>query len=278
MPIDDVDLLDTMRRRFDFDAWRNRSTLAASLLVLNLALRGDELIGMTPVRRRRIEPAALLNLPEFTELAAVRSGARAIDHLPRVHLESIWRDAARPDVAVRVDVFECASQLDAHAKVIWLLGEFESPLIDRSHGVGDVVLGARQDAMLLFARANLVFLLRNIGRTWVPVRAAALALDAHALDAPPDAQRELRFVDQRGSARETSDTVEVKLESDAGGPGSQGACRKFVATQGELCTSDGTVVYRGPRAGLETLVAYEWNPDPSPATPGGKADEIARCR
>jgi hypothetical protein len=275
MPNDDVDLLDTMRRRFDFDAWRNRSTLAESLFVWNLALRGDELIGMTPVRRRRIEPAALLNLPEGKELAAARSGARAIDHLPRVHLESIWRDAARPDVAVRVDVFECASQLDAHDKVIWLLGEFESPLVDRSHGVGDVALGTRQDAVLLFARANLVFLLRNIGRTWMPVRAAALALDAHALDTPPDAQRELRFAAQRGAARAALDTVEVKLESDAGGAGSQGACRKFVATQGELCVSGGTVVYRGPRAGLDTLVAYEWDPNPSPATQAGTPDGIA---
>src|SRR5689334_16182104 len=144
----DLDWLDTIRRRFDFNTWPKRSRLGWALFVSNLALRGDEIPGMTPVRSRRIVPSSLLGVPEASGISAQRLQASSLQHLPRVHLESVWRDLARPVVVMRVDIFECASEFDAHDKAVWMLGEFESPMIEQSQGVGDVVASTRSDSVV----------------------------------------------------------------------------------------------------------------------------------
>jgi hypothetical protein len=137
-----------------------------------------------------------------------------------------------------------------------LLGEFQSPLIERSHGVGDLAFGTRQDGVLLFARGNLVYLLRNLGSRRVSVRNAGLALDAHATSTPSQVQR---IAPQHAFARGGTDTEIVKVTLyDAGGDNRpEGVCRKFVVPEGEVRVTGQSIIYRGRRAGLSALAVYE---------------------
>jgi len=253
-----LDLMDVIKRRFDFEAWRSRSTLAESLFILNMNLRGDEVPGMEMQRIRRVEPGAIAGVP--ADLAAAvdtRGGDRPAATAPRVHIQSIWRDALQPAVLVRLDIFECVSQADARERVVWLLGECQSPLIAPANGVGDVAFGSRHDGVLLFVRANLVYLLRNVGTRATSTRGAALALDADATSMPPDRRRPLEISadDEASSTGEQSQDLRVSIQDNSSG------CRKFVAPHGAIAIEGPSIVYRGPRHGLQALSVYEWTAD-----------------
>ena len=78
-----------------------------------------------------------------------------------------------------VDVFECASVKAAHDQLVEALANMESDAIERrteKNAFGDIAFGLN-DTMTLFARANMVVLVRNAGPTIVPVSAAARELD-----------------------------------------------------------------------------------------------------
>jgi hypothetical protein len=254
----DIDPIETIKRRFDFDAWRTRTTLGGSLFVRNLTPRGHEVPGMAVQQVRRTEPAAVavVGLEANSVRIAAESGANMADRAPRVHVQSIWRDVVHPDVIVRVDVFECISQDDAREKAVWLLGEFESPLVEPAHGVGDVAFGSRQEGVLLFMRANLVYLLRNIGRRAVTTRGAALALDADATNTPAHLLRPFSRDGSNIASSNGSDIVEVTLDEEAAGM--PATCRKVVISHGQIYARGTSIVYRGPQSGLDTLRSYEW--------------------
>lgn len=266
----DVDPIETIKRRFDFDAWRTKTTLVESLFVRNLTPRGHEVPGMAVQHVRRTEPAAMAAAALGTDTARTvdASNANMIDRAPRVHVQSIWRDVLRPDVIVRVDLFECTSQDDAREKAVWMLGEFESPLVEPAHGVGDVAFGSRQDGVLLFVRANLVYLLRNVGRRAVTTRGAALALDADATNTPAHLLRPFRRTARNVARGDGTTIVEVTL-GDEGDPGTPAACRKVVTPQGEIHARGTSIVYRGPESGLDVLRLYEW-PGPSSSPPDAR--------
>jgi hypothetical protein len=78
-----------------------------------------------------------------------------------------------------VDVQERRTQADAKEGVIESLGEFESPLMTRLTGAsyGDVAFAMPNETALLFARGNLVILLRNSGPIVKELGALARTLD-----------------------------------------------------------------------------------------------------
>jgi hypothetical protein len=79
-----------------------------------------------------------------------------------------------------VIVWECDSTAAAHRFLIEVLNRFESARVERVAGlkaVGDVAFG-HGEYVLLFARANLIVLVRNGGRNIVPVAGPARALEA----------------------------------------------------------------------------------------------------
>jgi hypothetical protein len=102
------------------------------------------------------------------------------EHAKPVAVRSLWHRGESLRELLAVDVFECASVKAAHDQVLEALGNMESTAVERRTGkntLGDVTF-ALGDTMLLFARANLVVLIRNAGPTVVPVGAVAHDLDA----------------------------------------------------------------------------------------------------
>ncbi|MEP6573165.1 MAG: hypothetical protein ABJD11_10740 [Gemmatimonadota bacterium] len=90
---------------------------------------------------------------------------------------SFWRREGG-GVAVRIDLYECASSAAAREYLIDALGEFESGgMARRTDGLfGEVSFG--DDRVALFIRANVVAAVRNIERAVVPVSPVAQAVDA----------------------------------------------------------------------------------------------------
>jgi hypothetical protein len=94
-------------------------------------------------------------------------------------IRSIWRHGETMNELLAVDVFECASVKAAHDQLVEALANMESDAIERrteKNALGDIAFGLN-DTMILFARANMVVLVRNAGPTIVPVSAAARELD-----------------------------------------------------------------------------------------------------
>jgi hypothetical protein len=96
---------------------------------------------------------------------------------PAIH--SMWRHEGAGNELLAVDAFECASVKAAHDQLIEILGDIESAAVERRtgrNGIGDISFGLN-DTMALFARANVVLLVRNAGRTVLKVGAIARAFD-----------------------------------------------------------------------------------------------------
>jgi hypothetical protein len=94
-------------------------------------------------------------------------------------IRSIWRHGETMNELLAVDVFECASVKAAHDQLVEALANMESDAIERrteKNALGDIAFGLN-DTMILFARANMVVLVRNAGPTIVSVSAAARELD-----------------------------------------------------------------------------------------------------
>jgi hypothetical protein len=96
-----------------------------------------------------------------------------------IAIHSMWRHDDAGNELLAIDVFECASVKAAHDQLIETLGDIESGAVERRTGknaIGDVSFGLN-DTMVLFARANLVVLIRNAGRAVVKVTTIARSLD-----------------------------------------------------------------------------------------------------
>jgi hypothetical protein len=143
---------DALKARHDFQAWAGRSTGPAEGVLRNVTFTGTELPGFRLDRADRRETAEPPRLTMF------------------------WRRGESPAV-VRVDVFECASREAAHEYLIDALNEFESAGIRRRTdlNVGNVAFGA--PTVVLFARGNLVVLVRKATPQAEPVTSIAGVID-----------------------------------------------------------------------------------------------------
>ena len=100
-------------------------------------------------------------------------------------MHSLWRRGDSASELLAIDVFECASAKAAHDQLMEALGNMESGAVERRTGKeasGDVAFGLN-DTMVLFARANVVVLIRNAGPKVVGVGEVARAIDSHVLRA-----------------------------------------------------------------------------------------------
>jgi len=144
---------DALKERHRFREWAGKSSLPADRSVQGLSLNGEELPGF---RLDRLDRRADTQPPRLT---------------------SFWRRTGTQAV-VRVDIFECVSVTDAHEYLIDALNEFESAAILRRTDVaiGDVAFGS--DSVVLFARSNLVVLLRKATPQTEAVVSIAQTIDA----------------------------------------------------------------------------------------------------
>jgi hypothetical protein len=97
----------------------------------------------------------------------------------RTTIRSLWRHGESTSELLAIDVFESSSVEAAHDQVLEALGNMESGAIEQRTSKdtpGDVAFGLN-DTTILFARANLVVLIRNAGQTVVRVGNIARQLD-----------------------------------------------------------------------------------------------------
>lgn len=144
-----------LRTQHNFADWQG-SSADARPPIRDFQFKGDELPGW--------------------ELATSRRNAA----LQPPRLDTFWRPEDDPsDTLLGVQVIERTSVPTARETLLELLADFQSAVIARRTdlNIGDVVFG--HDLMVVFARGNLVVLVRNAGRKIVPVLEPARLVDAH---------------------------------------------------------------------------------------------------
>jgi hypothetical protein len=141
-----------LKRVHAFDEWAGKSALPPERTLRRFTFAGDELPGL---RLERVDRRDALEPPR---------------------LSVFWR-RVETQAVVRTDLFDCASVQAAHEYLIDALDEFESGAIRRrtDANFGDVAFGT--DSVALFARANLVVLVRKATPQREPVAPVAQAID-----------------------------------------------------------------------------------------------------
>jgi hypothetical protein len=152
----DEKVREQLRKRFDFKAWKSAPRGVAKVSTGGLIEVGSALGSWTAIR------AAPISVP----------GARA------AHL-SMWQQGASSEALLRLDLVDGASATAAREMVLELLGQFESPQIQRlpNPPAGDLAFGAPGNTVIVFSRGNVVAMVRNAGRRVVPVTEFARLVD-----------------------------------------------------------------------------------------------------
>jgi hypothetical protein len=94
-------------------------------------------------------------------------------------MRSMWSRGDDTNELLSIDVFVCGSVKAAHEALLEVLGNMQSGVIERKkekNTPGDVAFGLA-NTVIVFARANVVVLVRNAGPTIVPVGTIARELD-----------------------------------------------------------------------------------------------------
>ncbi len=92
-------------------------------------------------------------------------------------IRTLWM--GEEGAVLSVEIWQCASPAAARELLLEVLGQFESPQVERAQGaaaIGEVAF-VHGEQTLLFARENLVVLVRNAGLRIVPVVDTARLLD-----------------------------------------------------------------------------------------------------
>ena len=146
-----------MTRHYAASEWLGGPSTSGALT--SFILTGLEIQGWTMVRGRRKEGD---RPPSF---------------------ESLWSRGNAEGELISIRAVECADSATAREQLLEELSNFQSPAIQRRSGPdapGDVAFGLGE-TMVVFSRANLVFTVRNAGRSVVPVTPIARSLDAFIL-------------------------------------------------------------------------------------------------
>jgi hypothetical protein len=153
----DESVREQLQKRFNFETWKAAPRGSAEISTAGLFDVGSELATWTVRRADRV------NVP----------GARLAHR-------SMWQQARSADVLLRLDLVEAASAAAARELLLELLGQFQSPQIQRlaDPPAGELAFGAPGDTVILFSRGNVVAMVRNAGRQVVPVMDFARLVDA----------------------------------------------------------------------------------------------------
>ena len=271
------ELIKRVKQHHAFDEWQGANTLPENLFIWQFFLQGNEL--------------ATWDIDSVQHIAA--------PNLPPL-IQSVWRRPASGGGATLVlDTYECASRLSAHEFIVRLLAQFQSPFIGRRPEVlaGDVAFGpigervSSADSVLLFARANLVNLLRKGSPAPVTVTDLAGHFDGLLVEKPVISQTGTRS-SSRGagsSAASAKGPAEKAIEVSLGdavafdigmpeppaGPSTRfasagrasgmdytpsGRLYKCFSPNGEVSVENGQLVYRPSVPGPQTLSVFGIDP------------------
>lgn len=180
-------------------------------------------------------------------------------------IQSFWKSLGQS--VLRVDIFECSSFARARSFLLEVLGDFETKGMKRrdhfpskteeENIIGDVLFVDPIEKTLLFARGNMVFLVRGCELPLDVAERFARQFD-HLLNSTPHA------VDGEKYA-ETSDFVfpdgnfhvgdEVELIAK-GADSNSPASYKFVSSHGEVFSNRNKLTYRPRIAGLNEISIF----------------------
>jgi hypothetical protein len=229
-------LSESFKQHHEFDKWRGTNRLEENLLVRNFFLGGHELTGWRAERLRRPE---IPNWPPATR--------------------SNWTRGDSEQVLLTVETFECPDRSAAHELLVRALGEFQSPDLARSE-LGDVGFSMPGGTAALFARANLVVLIRNGGREVVEVAEPARALDEWIWarpqergPVPPEISRLEPGVPELTLGRP------VQLDVQATDPLGREVWLKFFSRFGEIRFEGETPIYRATASGTDEVTVFALN-------------------
>lgn len=179
--MDNAPLLEHLKQRHRFGEWRGRNALPETLFIVHFRF------GPRSIPDWRLSDAQQIPASPPRQEAKPRDAraASSPDGYP-LCTQSIWRHPLRSGAILNATSFECVSREAAHELLIRLLTQFQSPVIERRDnvGLGDVTFSGPSEASIVFARANLVHLLRNAGRDVVPIFGIARQLDRDLVDKP----------------------------------------------------------------------------------------------
>jgi hypothetical protein len=222
------DGLEAFRSRYRFDEWRDARP-EESMFVWRFFLGGQELPGRRPLR---IDETAAAGWPPATD--------------------SLWAGGSAP---VRVDVYETTSRAEAREHLLRQLAEFQSPLLERTDGPGEVAFGMPEGRSIVFVRANVVVVVRNAGDEVEPVEPVARELDrlfAAPLDRDSSPVRpELRRVDVGEEKPALGAPMELVLEADD--PLGRRVWFRLSAKGGEFSSREGRVYYTPETEGRQAI-------------------------
>jgi hypothetical protein len=156
---------DDFRKRHAYESWRGLNSLSENLFIWNFFLSGNEFSGWRAHRIQKVAPK---------KLATTEAGGQPLTR-------SIWKQSSQePGKLLSVDTIECASRASAHETLLRMLGDFQGPVIERREQLsfGDVAFSAPGDTLVLFARGNLVILLRNSGSELMSMSPIASQFDS----------------------------------------------------------------------------------------------------
>jgi hypothetical protein len=229
-----------LESRFAFEDWRGAFEPHGVRCIWNFLLLGDELPGWRLHR---------------SQSAAGGDGLRGV--------RSVWtKGENHTESLLTLDVFECASRLEAHALLLERLGEFQSPQIERQYqGAGEVAFGPPGEASLLFARANLVALVLNGGAKVVPVGGLARQFDED-LSSRPDVSKGPvlptihRFELLVGEVRRER---EIPLDVNASDPMGRPLTLKFFSDTGDVLLREGRPAYVARASGAQRVTVFAVN-------------------
>jgi hypothetical protein len=108
-------------------------------------------------------------------------------------IRSFWKQSAESPSVLNLNIFECSSRTVAHHFLIKVLSQFQSPLLTRRDDleVGDVAFALPGSTIVIFARGNLVHVLRNASPQVVPVEDVAREFDNDLISKPAVTQAAL---------------------------------------------------------------------------------------
>ena len=230
-----MDVPEELRQRFKLDEWRGERASDEDLHLFGFFFNGDELDGWNAERLRQVPADAW---PPSTR--------------------TMWSQGERSERLLQVDVFECDSRADAHDLLVIVLGDFQSPLVERVSGPGDVAFAHPGDMAIAFARGNAVSLVRTAGERTVEVGEAAAKLDEHLAARPEPGGPVVPKIDYfRGRA--SAGGGELILDFEVADPLERPTWVKLWGWGGDFVRRDDVVTFTTREKAPGEIVLYAFN-------------------
>jgi hypothetical protein len=155
----------------------------------------------------------------------------------------------------RIDRHVCANAADARSFLMLTLAQFECPTLNPLDGLGEVAFLNPEDESIVFARANLVFLIRNVGEKNESLLEMAKTLDQETLREPNSEFAHVQPMQHFSVSTEkflAGRTVPIDIVDQS----SQVRMHKFLTPDGKISLQENQYVYEPFSSGPQRLTIF----------------------